>query len=327
MLQALHEITDASLLAYNTLGLDVRAERLITARSEDELAAALTRYPDALVLGGGSNTVFRGDVAGTVVRPCIPGIDRVGDQLVVGGGEDWHGLVSHSVELGLAGLENLALIPGSAGAAPVQNIGAYGRELADVLVSVRAWHRPSGNFVELTAGECRFSYRDSLFRGTDDFVITGLVLALSTRFEPCIDHPDLRRAFPVPPSTPAEVMEAIMEIRRRKLPDPAVTGNVGSFFKNPVVPVEVAEALRKTNPGLPAWELGDSIKLSAGWLIETVGMKGRWQGGARVSPGHALVIVNAGGATPDDILELAARIRSAVKDKFGIVLEVEPRLV
>jgi UDP-N-acetylmuramate dehydrogenase len=325
-----------SLRPFNTFGLESRAAALIQIDSEEDLLdlPGFERRRD-FVLGGGSNVVFLGDVPGTVYLNRIAGIRVVGEdagrvEVEAGAGEDWHGLVLWTLEQGLSGLENLSLIPGSVGAAPIQNIGAYGVELASVLVAVTAWDWQTGRWVTLTREECQLGYRDSRFRSSDAgrYLITSIRLSLSRSFEPRIDYPGLAEELDGTRPTARTVSEAVVRLRRRKLPDPAAVGNAGSFFKNPLIDRDEAEQLRFRHEALPAWPLGNGkVKLSAAWMIEACGLKGRREGGARVSEQHALVLVNEGGASGHDVSALAVEVQKAVYEAFGVRLEPEPLLV
>ena len=331
---------DAPLQRLNTFGVAARAVELVEIEHErdiETLAAEAPLDPSRdLVLGGGSNVLVVGDVPGRVILNRIPGRDLSrrpgGAQVILGAGEDWHAAVRWTLDQGLCGLENLSLIPGCCGAAPMQNIGAYGMELSEVLESVRAWDWQAGAWREFSNAQCRFGYRDSRFKSTepDRFLVTRLALDLPEEFAPRLDYPGVREelaARGVDKPAPVDVSDAVIALRRRKLPDPAVTGNAGSFFKNPVLAAERAAALAEAHPGLPAYPAGDGYrKLSAAWLIEQCGWKGHRDGAAGVSERHALVLVNHGGASGAELLMLAERIRASVLDRFGIALEAEPRI-
>ena len=325
-----------SLKPFNTFGLDCRAAALVELESEEDLLAVPGFNPHRdFVLGGGSNVVLLDDVPGTVYLNRISGLEIIGEDgeralVEAGAGENWHGLVRWSLDQGLCGLENLSLIPGSVGAAPIQNIGAYGVELSSVLESVTAWDWRTGRWATLSREECRLGYRDSRFRSADAgrYLITSVRLSLSRSFEPRIDYPGLAEELDGTRPTARAVSDAVIRLRRRKLPDPATVGNAGSFFKNPVIPRDQAEQLRSRHEALPAWPLGNGeVKLSAAWLIEACGLKGRQEGGARVSPQHALVLVNEGGASGHDVSALAVEVQKAVYETFGVRLEPEPLLV
>jgi UDP-N-acetylmuramate dehydrogenase len=248
-------------------------------------------------------------------------------------GANWDALVERSLMAGWAGLENLALIPGLAGAAPIQNIGAYGAELDEFVQTVTAWDRTTGRSRELTREQCEFGYRDSRFkREVDRWIVTHLQLRLPRRHALRLDYSGVREeltAMGISQIMPRDVAAAVRRIRRRKLPDPAEIGNAGSFFKNPVVASSRAEALRSAHPGLPLYPTGVAgrSKLSAAWLIEACGWRGRRIGDAGVADGHALVLVNHGSASGQQLLDLARSVAAAVSREFGIELEPEPRIV
>jgi len=278
------------------------------------------------------------DIPGTLFLNRIMGlsvVSRQDDAVIVeaGAGENWHDLVRWTIDQGLSGLENLSSIPGCAGAAPIQNIGAYGVELASVLDSVTAWDWRCASWVNFEVADCQLAYRDSRFKTTepDRFLITSIRLRLSCRFEPVLDYAGLRDELAsrsVQNPTSKDVSDAITRIRRRKLPDPAVTGNAGSFFKNPLISRDRAEQLLVSLPELVCWPAGPGmVKLSAAWLIERCGLKGEHVGDASVSEQHALVLVNRGNASGADILELARRVQQRVAGEFDVDLETEPRLV
>lgn len=329
----------ASLRLLNTFRVEARAALRIDLESEEDVLALPPFDPgNDLVLGGGSNTLLVSGVPGTVYVNRIVGralVGRDGGNVIieVGAGEDWHQLVLWCLEQGLCGLENLSLIPGSVGAAPMQNIGAYGVELASVLDSVTAWDWHRQQWRSFTREECHFAYRDSRFKSgePDRYLITSVRLVLPTAFVPQIAYPGLVEELNGVPSgelTPRLVSEAVIRIRRRKLPDPALIGNAGSFFKNPVLPGVDAESIRMANPGLPCWPAGEGrVKLSAAWLIEQCGLKGHANGAAAVSEQHALVLVNKGGASGLQLWRLACEVREKVEQAFGIRLDPEPRIV
>ena len=286
-----------------------------------------------LVLGAGSNVILASDVPGTVYLNRMSGreiVDQTSDHTLVevGAGENWHLLVDWSLERGLSGLENLSLIPGLAGAAPIQNIGAYGVELSSVLERVTAWDWRRSTWVSLGRED-----RDSLFKslGPDRYLVTSIRLKLAQSFVPQLGYAGLQQelsAMGISRPSARDVSDAVCRLRRRKLPDPAMIGNAGSFFKNPLVSADQAAALTEQHPGLPCWPDNDGrVKLSAGWMIECCGLKGRNQGDAAVSEQHALVLINRGAATGADIVKLARQVQDAVAQRFGIQLEIEPKLV
>lgn len=329
-----------SLKSLNTFGVEARARRLVTLREPEEAAAlsGLLAIGDGppLVMGGGSNLLFTRDFPGVVILNRLRGVRVVAADeghvwVRAAAGEDWDGLVRHCLAQGWYGLENLVLIPGTVGAAPVQNIGAYGVELQDVLAELEGWDLEAGAPRRLMAAECGFGYRESVFKGPlrDRFLITAVTLRLSRRPAPVTGYRELQeelRGRPAP--HPREVMEAVVRLRTRKLPDPRELGNAGSFFKNPVVRRERFEALEARWGPLPAYDLGAAgVKLAAAALIERAGWKGRRRGRCGVHDRQALVLVNLGGASGGEILELAEAVREAVHAAFGVWLEPEPRIV
>lgn len=331
---------DASLRERNTFRVEARGRRLIEIVDAAALPEALANESVApMVLGGGSNLLFAGDPAGALValtgdRSEIVSDDGVAAIVRVDAGMPWHALVMAMLARGLNGLENLALIPGTVGAAPIQNIGAYGVEVRERIHAVEAFEPASGRHVRFAPPDCEFAYRDSLFkREPDRFVVTAVEFALSRDPAVHVEYAGIRdelAAMGIDGSpTPAEVADAVIRLRRRKLPDPAVIGNAGSFFKNPIVPVEQAESLHAEHGALPVFR-GDSEatrKLSAAWLIDACGWKGHRDGDAGVSEKHALVLVNHGDATGSQLLDLARRIADSVRERFGVGLEPEPRIV
>jgi UDP-N-acetylmuramate dehydrogenase len=327
---------DVPLAHCNTLRLPARAEWCATVASGDELREALdfarTRRLALCVLGGGSNVVLRERIGGCVLRMQLTGEELLEEapghvRVRVAAGVQWHGFVLACHRRGWHGLENLALIPGTVGAAPIQNIGAYGVEVQEFVEAVGAVDRASGEALRLTHADCRFAYRHSIFKSelAERIVITDLTLRLPRARAPRSDYPALRAALgAVADPSPADVLEAVMRIRRERLPDPAVLPNVGSFFKNPVIDRARFERLRAGHPGVVHWAAGDAVKLAAAWLVEQAGGKGMRQGAARVHERQALVLVNEGGATAAQVLGLASRIATAVRERFGIDLEIEP---
>ncbi len=247
----------------------------------------------------------------------------------LGAGERWHECVEWAVSEGWAGIEALALIPGTVGAAPIQNIGAYGQQLSDVCLWVEGIEIPSGQLRTLTADECRFGYRDSIFKhdlaGT--FIITAVTIRLEKRREAAVAYPELARALDgVATPTISDVFECVVRLRQRKLPPPEV-GSAGSFFKNPIVPLPVAASLAERYPTMPQFPFNGAVKLSAGWLIEQCGFKGVRRGDVGVYDRHALVLVNWGAAQGTEVVRLAAEIKDAVRARFGIELEEEVIIV
>lgn len=333
----------ARLDARNTFGVRASAPMLVEATEAAALTElfgyAMLRDASTLVLGGGSNLLFAGDAPGAVLALDTRRIDLVEDHgthavVRADAGVAWHDFVLWTLGHGLTGLENLALIPGTVGAAPIQNIGAYGVEVREHVQAVEAFDRSTYGFVRLPTDACAFAYRDSLFKHAPDrYVVTAVEFALSRAFQPRLGYAGIEdelRAMGVDGAPrAAQVAEAVIRIRRRKLPDPAVTGNAGSFFKNPIVPAAQAEALLPAHPGMPVFRGAgdDSRKLSAAWLIDQCGWKGHRDGDAGVSADHALVLVNHGHASGLQLLDLARRIAASVQERFGVAIEPEPRIV
>lgn len=324
---------DAPLARRNTFRVPARAawfaELGDAAAIPELLARAELKDLPLLVLGEGSNLLLTRDFEGLVLHMAIGGIARDGSRVRVGAGERWDSFVRWSLEQGLAGLENLILIPGTVGAAPIQNVGAYGAEVREFVHMVEAWDRGQSRIVHLDNAACAFGYRDSLFkREPGRYIVTAVEFELPREHALKLDYAGLDKelaARGVQYPTPTDVAHAVETLRLRKLPDPARIGNAGSFFKNPVLPAREAEALVRSHPGLPAYPGGDGkTKLSAAWLIEACGLKGAREGDAGVSEQHALVLVNHGKASGAQIWALAQRVRGAVTSRFGVTLEPEP---
>lgn len=329
-----------SLKPYNTFGIDVRARLLAHARDEadvrEALALARERGLPLLVIGGGSNLLLTRDVEALVLRMASQGrriVSDAADSVLVEAeaGEAWDPFVQWSLERGLAGLENLSLIPGTVGAAPMQNIGAYGVELKDVFDSLTALDRQDGTLREFDRQACRFGYRDSLFKQEPDrWLILRVRLRLTRRERLHLDYGPVRQRLEeegIASPTARDVSRVICAIRREKLPDPAVLGNAGSFFKNPLVDAAQAERLRQAFPDLVGYPQADGrLKLAAGWLIDKGGWKGFRDGPVGVHAQQALVLVNHGGATGAQVRALAERIQEDVRRRFGVELEPEPNL-
>jgi UDP-N-acetylmuramate dehydrogenase len=330
---------NADLSQLNTFGVPARAEILFEIESEEDLLEIpRLRHGQDLVLGGGSNILFVDDVPGHLILNRIGGIallEQDSEHLLIeaGAGENWHGLVCKCVNEGWHGLENLALIPGLAGAAPIQNIGAYGAELSEVLHSVTAWDWQNSAWTVLTPGQCRLGYRDSIFKQEpgDRYFITSIQLRLAKKYQPKLDYSGLEQAVLAvsknPPFSAKDVFSTVVALRQEKLPDPAVQGNAGSFFKNPVLEHDVAEQLLQRYADLPHWPMKpNQVKLSAAALIQHCGLKGHQHLQAAVSNQHALVLVNLGGASGIDIWHLAQEVQDMVFQQFGVLLEPEPRI-
>lgn len=324
----------------NTLAVPARAAYFGRADSLERLRELLDfarrEGLPLLVLGGGSNLVLREDFPGLVVHMQLGGFELTGESdhhvtLRVGAGENWHQLVRRTLALGYSGLENLSLIPGSVGAAPIQNIGAYGVELDQVFCELHALDRETGELLRFDRADCAFGYRDSVFKQglRDRLAITSVTLQLNKTPSLCLDYPALREALAGQDPgrlTPTAVSDAVCAIRRRKLPDPLDTPNVGSFFKNPLVDADHYRHLKQSYPELVAHPVGERYKLAAGWLIDRDGWRGFCDGAVAVHERQALVLTNAGRGGGDRVLALARRISDSVAERFQVELEIEPRL-
>ncbi|WP_372638730.1 UDP-N-acetylmuramate dehydrogenase [Fodinibius sp.] len=333
---------DVELRPFNTLNIAARARSFVSVRTVDQLRQLLqqeaARSDNLLVLGGGSNILFAGDYDGLVLHMAIKSkrVIRETEEhvwLETGGGENWHQTVRYAVDQGWGGIENLSLIPGTVGAAPIQNIGAYGVELADVFEKLEAVEISSAEVHSFDRKQCRFGYRDSIFKGAlkGQYVISKVVLRLDKQPRPNtsygaiqseldqrdIEHPTIR-----------DVSDMVIDIRNSKLPNPETLGNAGSFFKNPVIDNEKFDRLKASFPGMPGYPIDDqTTKVPAGWLIEETGWKGKVVGNTGTYRQQALVIVNHGGATADEILDLAREIQHSVREQFDIDLVPEVNII
>ena len=330
-----------SLYTYNSLSLDAHAETLDHVDNEEQLLNSLedaNRLQQSIfLLGGGTNIVFPDKVLSRVIRLCSRGIyllGSAGDEIHIraNAGENWHQFVVWTIQNKCYGLENLALIPGSVGAAPVQNIGAFGVELSSFISKVNCIRVASGESITLDAKDCRFGYRDSIFKrdDLDCLVIISVDFVLSRIADPVITYPLLIDWINKAESskTPEDVFDAVVQLRRLRLPDPVDIPNVGSFFKNPIINQSQAADLKLKFLDLPHHPINENdVKLSAGWLIEHCGWKGYREESVAVFENHALVLINIGGATGKTILKLAEKIKCSVMDEFGIELEIEPCIV
>ena len=330
-----------SLKSNNTFGIDAKARYFIEINSEEELREALNLkgYPPIFILGGGSNILLTGDLEALVLHIAIRGIQVLWEDdsrvlIRAMAGEVWHQLVLWTLERDFGGLENLSLIPGNTGTAPIQNIGAYGVELRDVFESCQAMDVSSGQLRTFSAQDCAFGYRDSFFKneGKGRYIITSVDLGLSKaphRMNTTYGaiKAELKARGCVKPGI-RDVSEAVIAIRQSKLPDPRILGNSGSFFKNPVIREAEYLRLQEAFPDIPGYRLPDSsYKVPAGWLIEQCGFKGRRFGDAGVHGQQALVLVNHGHASGREVLDLARRIAEAVQHKFDVVIEPEVNIV
>ncbi|MDE3249229.1 MAG: UDP-N-acetylmuramate dehydrogenase [Bacteroidota bacterium] len=337
---------NASLRRLNTFGIDATARyfaRFETAQQLEEiLSTQKTSYPlpltSTLILGGGSNILFTKNFNGLLLKNEITGIVNVGEDneyvyLRVGGGVNWHQFVLYCIDKGLAGVENLSLIPGCCGASPIQNIGAYGVEIKDLFHELEAFHLEEKTILRFNTNDCAFGYRESVFKNKFKGQFAILSVTYKLRKQPVFHtsygaiQQELEKAGVTELSIKA-ISDAVIRIRQSKLPDPAVVGNAGSFFKNPTVSGEKFPELKSKYPNIPGYPQPDgTTKLAAGWLIEQCGWKGFREGDAGVHPLQALVLVNYGNAQGEQIFQLSSRILQSVQEKFGVELEREVNLV
>ncbi|GIU17759.1 UDP-N-acetylenolpyruvoylglucosamine reductase [Shewanella sp. c952] len=326
-----------SLKSHNTFGLEHKCRALMNAKTTEELCSiCIELYASnqpMLILGGGSNIILCDDFAGTVVVVETKGIEVSSTEsyhlLSVEAGEDWHELVCFCLSQGIAGFENLALIPGKVGAAPIQNIGAYGVEIKDICEWVEYCDLSTGKHIRLSANECNFSYRESIFKQQllGRALITKVGFKVPKIWQPKLDYGPLR-ALKDPAVTPKDVFECICATRMSKLPDPAKVGNAGSFFKNPVISNELYLSLTTKFPNIVGYpQDAGKTKVAAGWLIEAAGLKGFQVGGAAVHADQALVLINKNSATSEDVLNLARHVVDCIDKQFGIRLQPEPRMI
>lgn len=328
---------DHGLAPYHTFGIDVTATQIIEAENIDDF---IHIWHDAsfnnmakLVVGHGSNLLFCEDYQGVVILNRIKGITQTETStsfcLHVGGGEDWHQLVCWCVDRNIGGLENLALIPGCVGSSPIQNIGAYGVELKDVCQYVDVLDVITQEIKRYDAASCQFGYRDSIFKHQlkDGHIIVAVGFCLPKMWQPKIAYAPLNQ-FDIATVTLRQVFDTVCEVRKAKLPDPAVIGNAGSFFKNPIITKNMLNKLQVNYPTMPSYGVDDlHVKLAAGWLIDQCGLKGYQVGGAKVHPQQALVLTNIGTATAQDVISLAQYVVDSVAAKFDIALEHEVRFM
>lgn len=326
-----------NLQPFHTFHIAAKAHQIIEAQSVEQLQQAWHQAQaenlPVLFLGQGSNMLFLADFKGVVIVNRLQGITHTQDDafhfLHVKGGENWHHLVEWSLTQGIYGLENLALIPGCAGSAPIQNIGAYGVEFKDVCDYVDVLHLDSGASFRLTEKECDFGYRDSIFkhRYQQGYVITAVGLKLAKNWQPVLKYGSLVEFDPTK-VTAKQIFDEVCHIRQSKLPNPDEFGNAGSFFKNPVVSAAQFTAIQKLAENIPHFpQPNGSIKLAAGWLIDQCGLKGFQIGGAAVHEKQALVLINKGNATGQDMVNLAHHVRQTVAEKFGVYLQPEVRFI
>ncbi|MEX0684828.1 MAG: UDP-N-acetylmuramate dehydrogenase [Balneolales bacterium] len=340
--QELYIRENVSLKAFNSFQVDAYTSHLAEIYSVEQLKSLLEHkiFNDQkkLILGGGSNILFKGNFKGLVVRICIPGVKLIKEDehhvwIRVGAGVNWHEFIMYCLKRELAGLENLSLIPGSVGAAPIQNIGAYGVEQDQFFHQLEAIDIQSGKFVLFEKEDCGFTYRDSVFKNglKNRFIISSVTYRLNKKPDVNINYGNISeklQEMKVHSPTIHDVSDAVCQIRRSKLPDPAELGNSGSFFKNPIVNQEVFQALIKRYPGMVNYPLTEGeVKIPAGWLIEQSGWKGKTIGSVGTHKKQALVIVNYGGASGNEIYDFAMQVKATVHKKYGISLIPEVNIL
>lgn len=334
--------TDFSLKPYNTFGIDVKAKLFARFDSVEELQELLQlpelKQEQKLILGGGSNLLFTKDFHGVVLQNGIKGIEQVAEDeehvyLKAGGGEVWHEFVLHTLNLDLGGVENLSLIPGTVGAAPLQNIGAYGVELKDVFLELEAVNLYTSEVKVFDNEACQFGYRESVFKNElkGQYIVTHVVFKLRKKHHLNTSYGAIKATLEemqVQEPNIHHVSAAVCHIRQSKLPDPKQIGNAGSFFKNPEIPLSQYEELQVQYPSIPSYPISETtVKVPAGWLIEQCGWKGKVLGNYGVHKNQALVLVNYGGAKGEDIKKLAYEVIESVKEKFGIQLSPEVNIM
>jgi UDP-N-acetylmuramate dehydrogenase len=335
-------LKNVSLKPYNSFGIDVKADWLAEISSEEQLLTIIDDLPNMkkLILGGGSNVLFLNDFDGIVLLNKIKGIKIVSEDenqvtIAVKGGENWHELVMWAVEKGYGGIENLALIPGNAGTAPIQNIGAYGVEVKDVIKEVHTINMKTCEPKIFSNDECHFAYRQSIFKLAENknkYFINKIVIQLQKKaYQPNLNYGAIKTVLKekkILSPTVKQIAEAIISIRESKLPDPKKIGNAGSFFKNPVIDKALFEKLLKTYPQMPYYILSENeIKIPAGWLIDNAGFKGKRFGNVGVHDKQALVLVNFGKGTGMDIKNLSDKIRQSIQNQYNIALQPEVNFI
>lgn len=331
---------DVNLAPYNTFGISAKADFFSVFNDVAELSKLLDQHNDKrlLVLGGGSNVLFKNDFKGLVLVNRIKGIEVVKEDsehvyVKSGAGENWHEFVLYCIENGWGGVENLSLIPGSVGASPMQNIGAYGVEIKDVFQELEAYHIASGVIEKFNHEACEFGYRESVFkrRLKDEYIITSVTYKLSKKPQLNTSYGAINEALDsagVKKATIKDVSDAVIAIRQSKLPDPKKIGNAGSFFKNPVISKEQLSDILKNHQNAPFYEIDENhVKIPAGWLIDTAGWKGKRYDNFGIHKNQALVLVNYGGANGDQLFDLSTRIIEDIKKRFNIQLEREVNII
>lgn len=345
-LHSMRITSNASIQSYHSFGFELYTKYLVKIESVHDLqvlfsdpsfSEMFTGSDGWMVLGSGSNLLFARDYQGMLVQMDIPGIQMLKEDaqyvyVEAGAGEEWHSFVRYTLQRGWYGLENLSLIPGSVGAAPVQNIGAYGVEVERFIMAVRVFDVIEGVEKTISHFECLFSYRDSIFKheGRSRFVITHVWFRLDKISRPVLDYAPLKALmlrFGNQSPTPFEISDWVMEIRNSKLPDPTLIGNAGSFFKNPVITISDLERIQSSYPLMPFYRTEDAVKIPAGWLIEQCGWKGYRSGSVGCFEKQALVLVHYGGGDPGELIGLARRIRQSVLNQFSILLEPEVNII
>ncbi len=329
-----------SLQPFNTFGIDVKAKHFGAFSNINELQTCLNAFPNEhlLILGGGSNMLFTQDFTGLVLRNAIKGITVVNEDdhkvyVKAGAGEVWHEFVLHCIANNWCGLENLSLIPGSVGASPMQNIGAYGVEIKDVFHELSAFHIESGEIHTFNKAQCQFGYRESVFKRAlkNQYIITDVTFALDKQPSLQTGYGAIQQeldAKGISDPTIRDISEAVIAIRQSKLPDPKVLGNAGSFFKNPVITLEAFGPIQAKYPDVSHYVLSATeVKLAAGWLIEKAGLKGYRQGSCGVHEKQALVLVNYGGSIGQQIFDLSTHIIQTIQAQFGVTLEREVNII
>ncbi len=331
---------DIILKERSTFRMGGKAPKLLSFTEDSDLLEIFSKIAgEWFILGGGSNIVFPdSDFARTIIEPAIKGIDIIKDEgdkvsIEIGAGVPWDETVIFAVENGLSGIEALSFIPGSTGATPIQNVGAYGVEIKDVLENVRAFDIEKNDFVDLSNAECRFGYRDSFFKneGKGKYIITKITISLSSRAPKVPDYPGVKEYFEskgIESPSISDIREAIISIRTKKLPDPKEIASVGSFFKNSFVPKDQAEKLKETYPKLAVFPVNEEIsKVGTGSLLETLGYRGKTVGNFSFYHGNAMVVVNEGNGTQAELLELIETVKADVKKNFGIKIKPEPEII
>ncbi|WP_373398654.1 UDP-N-acetylmuramate dehydrogenase [Algoriphagus halophilus] len=330
-----------SLKPFNTFGLDKKARFFTSVNSREQLIESLiwsrNRGLEVFILGGGSNILLTQDINSLVIKIEIAGIEVVDENddhvwVKVGAGENWDSFVTHAIAQGWAGIENLSLIPGTVGASPMQNIGAYGVEIKDVFHSLRALNRANLEQKEFTKEECKFGYRESVFKNEllGQYIITSVTFQLNKKPEFNIEYGTIQETLQESGNEELSIQaisDAVIKIRQSKLPDPKEIGNAGSFFKNPTISIEDWEALKESFPNIPGYDVPEGKKVPAAWLIEQSGWKGKRFGETGVHAKQPLVLVNYGNSKGNDIKELAENIQASVFEKFGIPLKAEVNFI